>query len=154
MLIEYKTLDFGDVALLQELNFLFGEAFEDPERYHHSPPNKLYLENLLKKDNFICLVALENGKVLGGLVAYVLEKFEMEQKEIYIYDLAVAELYRRKGIARNLILELKRIASDKNAYVIYVQADYGDDPAIKLYESLGIREEVLHFDIAVDQKNQ
>jgi aminoglycoside 3-N-acetyltransferase I len=33
--------------------------------------------------------------------------------------------------------------------VIFVQADHGDDPAIALYERLGVREEVLHFDIAV-----
>jgi hypothetical protein len=28
-----------------------------------------------------------------------------------------------------------------------VQADYEDAPAIKLYESLGKKEEVLHFEI-------
>jgi aminoglycoside 3-N-acetyltransferase I len=33
--------------------------------------------------------------------------------------------------------------------VIFVQADYGDDPAIALYSKLGTREEVLHFDIPV-----
>jgi aminoglycoside 3-N-acetyltransferase I len=31
--------------------------------------------------------------------------------------------------------------------VIFVQADYGDDPAIELYTKLGSGEEVLHFDI-------
>jgi aminoglycoside 3-N-acetyltransferase I len=30
--------------------------------------------------------------------------------------------------------------------MIYVQADNGDDPAIALYQRLGRREEVLHFD--------
>ena len=38
------------------------------------------------------------------------------------------------------------------AWVIYVQADYGDDPAIALYEKLGVREEVLHFDIPVTRR--
>lgn len=33
--------------------------------------------------------------------------------------------------------------------MIYVQADYVDPPAIALYEKLGVREEVLHFDIPV-----
>jgi aminoglycoside 3-N-acetyltransferase I len=28
-------------------------------------------------------------------------------------------------------------------------ADYGDEPAIALYEKVGTREEVLHFDIEV-----
>jgi len=42
---------------------------------------------------------------------------------------------------------LKSIARTRGAYVIYVQADRGDAPAIALYESLGVREDVLHFDI-------
>jgi aminoglycoside 3-N-acetyltransferase I len=37
--------------------------------------------------------------------------------------------------------------------VIYVQADLGDEPAIRLYQSLGVREDVLHFDIPVNAEN-
>ncbi|MFN3510644.1 MAG: AAC(3)-I family aminoglycoside 3-N-acetyltransferase, partial [Tsuneonella troitsensis] len=40
------------------------------------------------------------------------------------------------------------IAREMGAWVIYVQADHGDDPAIALYTKLGTREDVLHFDIA------
>ncbi|MBA2379683.1 MAG: GNAT family N-acetyltransferase, partial [Blastocatellia bacterium] len=67
---------------------------------------------------------------------------------IYIYDLAVDEAHRRRGIATALINKLREIARERGAWVIYVQADHGDDPAIKLYESLGVREDVLHFNIA------
>lgn len=48
-----------------------------------------------------------------------------------------------------LIDELKKIAAARAAYVIFVQADIGDEPAIALYTKLGVREDVLHFDIAV-----
>jgi aminoglycoside 3-N-acetyltransferase I len=41
------------------------------------------------------------------------------------------------------------IAGARGAYVIYVQADLQDLPAIELYTRLGTREDVLHFDIAV-----
>jgi aminoglycoside 3-N-acetyltransferase I len=84
---------------------------------------------------------------LKGLAAYVLEKFERERSEIYIYDLAVAETHRRRGIATRLIEELKTIARDKGAWVIFVQADPPDAPALALYASLGVREDVYHFDI-------
>ncbi|MEM9006448.1 MAG: AAC(3)-I family aminoglycoside 3-N-acetyltransferase, partial [Cyanobacteria bacterium P01_F01_bin.86] len=33
----------------------------------------------------------------------------------------------------------------------FVQAEYQDPPAIALYEKLGVREAVLHFDIAVSR---
>ena len=36
------------------------------------------------------------------------------------------------------------------AEIIDIQADHGDVAAIALYEKLGAREEVLHFDILVD----
>lgn len=94
------------------------------------------------------LVALAGNEVVGGLVAYQLDKFEQERSEIYIYDLAVVERWRRKGIATALIDCLRRIARERGAWVIFVQGDYGDDPALALYDKLGTREEVLHFDIA------
>lgn len=33
---------------------------------------------------------------------------------------------------------------------IYGQADHGGDPVIALYTKLGVREHVMHFDVAVD----
>ena len=55
--------------------------------------------------------------------------------------------HRRKGIATGLLECLKDIASERGLYIIFVQADYGDDPAIALYTKLGSREDVIHFDI-------
>ncbi|MGI9141444.1 MAG: GNAT family N-acetyltransferase, partial [Gemmatimonadaceae bacterium] len=53
------------------------------------------------------------------------------------------------GIASALIQELKTVAATRAAYVVFVQADVGDEPAIALYSKLGIREDVLHFDMAM-----
>jgi aminoglycoside 3-N-acetyltransferase I len=52
------------------------------------------------------------------LAAYVLKKFEQERTEIYIYDLAVGEKYRRRGIATGLINKLREIAREIGAWVI------------------------------------
>jgi aminoglycoside 3-N-acetyltransferase I len=96
---------------------------------------------------FIALAALKSGQVVAGLAAYELRKFEQERSEIYLYDLAVAAEHRREGIATALIRELQAIAIERGAYVIFVQAHTADLPAIALYTKLGVREEVLHFDI-------
>ena len=137
----------ADAAKMRELNAVFGVAFEDPETYGAEPPAEAYLAGLLAKDHVIALAALEAGAVVGGLVAYELEKFERARREVYIYDLAVAEGHRRRGVATALIARLQAIAAARGAWVIFVQADHGDDPAIALYEKLGVCEEVLHFDI-------
>ena len=137
----------ADITLLKDLLAVFGAAFGEPETYQGNVPTDDYLRSLIVSDNFIPLVAVAEGVVVGGLAAYVLKKFEQQRSEIYIYDLAVREEFRRRGIATGLINELRKIAREIGAWVIFVQADYGDDPAIALYESIGVREEVLHFDI-------
>jgi len=142
--VSYQT---AQVDTLKQLLRAFGEAFDEIETYQDSIPSDEYLYALLNSDNFIALVAAVDDKIVGGLAAYVLKKFEQERSEIYIYDLAVLDGYRRQGIATGLINKLGEIARELGSYVIFVQADVGDDPAIKLYESLGTREDVHHFDI-------
>jgi aminoglycoside 3-N-acetyltransferase I len=142
-------LTSADVLAMRALNALFAHAFGDHESYARRPPDDAYLQKLLAKEHIIVLVGRVDGEVVGGLVAYELHKLEQSRSEIYIYDLAVAENYRRHGIAQTLIEQLRAIGVERGAWVVYVQADYGDDPAIALYEKLGEREEVLHFDIAV-----
>jgi aminoglycoside 3-N-acetyltransferase I len=149
MAYAYKQLSASDLPLMKGLLAVFGEAFGEPETYQGAVPTDAYLQTLLGKPHFIALAATAtNGAdVVGGLAAYELEKFEQARSEIYIYDLAVQEDHRRQGVATGLIRALGRIASQRGAYVMFVQADPGDEPAIRLYQSLGTREDVHHFDI-------
>jgi aminoglycoside 3-N-acetyltransferase I len=145
-----RRLSALDLPLMRSLLAMFGEVFED-SAYSDRPPGDDYLRRLLARDDFFALAAIEGDRVVGGLAAYELVKFEQERSEIYIYDLAVRVEVRRRGMATRLIGELQRIAAQRGVWVIYVQADTGeeDQPAIALYEKLGVREEVLHFDIPV-----
>ena len=147
----FHQLTADDVDTLEALNTLFGVAFSDPDSYLRKRPGNAYLRSLLAGDTFIALVAREGADVIGGLAAYELKKFEQQRSEIYIYDLAVAATHRRRGIATALIERLKVIAAARGAYAIFVQADTGDEdaPAIALYDKVGVRESVLHFDIPV-----
>ena len=145
-----RELGVDDVGLLQGMNSLFGNVFGDAEAYLEAPPSEAWLERLLATRSFVALVAEEaSGSIVGGVTAYELVKFERERSEVYIYDLAVAESHRRRGIATRLIAALQEIAGHRGAYVVFVQADQTDDAAIALYSGLGRREDVLHFDIPV-----
>jgi aminoglycoside 3-N-acetyltransferase I len=145
----YRQLARVDVGLLKDLLRVFGEAFGEIETYQHAVPSDDYLARLLSKPHFIAVVAMAGDEVVGGLAAYELDKFEQDRREIYIYDLAVAASHRRRGIAKRLIHELGKIASDRDVYVMFVQADLTDAPAIALYGSLGAAQTAHHFDIAV-----
>ena len=146
---EMRVLTVDDEATIRQLAGVFGEAFKDPKTYTGAPPDSDYLRRLLASDSFICLVATADGSVIGGMAAYELRKMERERSEIYLYDLAVLESHRRQGVATALIDRLRQVARERGAWVVYVQADTGEEDAaaIALYSALGNREEVLHFDI-------
>ena len=156
MSVEIRQVKADDIELMNDLLTTFGEVFNEINTYTAKRPSSGYMYSLLSGDSFVAIAALEGKDVVGGLAAYELKKFEQERSEFYIYDLAVSEAHRRKGIATALIEKLKTIAAERGAYVIFVQADTGieNEPAIALYTKLGVREDVLHFDIQVSQKNK
>lgn len=149
--IEASILPLGpdDVGAMRAMLSMFGKAFDEPDTYTGAQPDDDYLRQRLASDTFIAIAAVHDEVVVGGLAAYVLPKFEQARSEVYIYDLAVDEAYRQQGIATAMIDALRGVAAARGAWVIFVQADYGDGPAIALYEKLGTREEVLHFDIDI-----
>lgn len=144
--VRIQRLGPGQVDAMHAANRLFSEVFGD-DAYQGRPAGDQHLQKLLSDRKFIALVADVGGEMAGALAAYELVKYEAERSEIYIYDLAVLEEYRRQGVAMALIEALKPIAEESGAWVIYVQADPPDAPAVALYDKLGNREEVYHFDI-------
>lgn len=128
-------------------------AFEDCATYQCSVPDDPYVLRLLGQGHFVTVVALVDGTVIGGLTAYQLDKFEQNWREIYIYDLAVLAEHRRNGVATAVIQELRRVAAERDVYVIFVQADLEDAPAIALYDKLGTQETVHHFDLVARKKS-
>jgi len=142
-----QVLEQADAGLMRAMLGLFARAFEDPESYLSRQPSEAYLSGLLAKPHVIAIVAQCGGDVVGGLMAYQLDKFEQDRREIYIYDLAVDDGHRRRGIATAMIGALQHEAHRRDAYVIFVQADLVDAPAIALYEKLGVKETAHHFDI-------
>jgi len=117
---DIHVLGTGDVASMRAMLSMFGRVFGEVATYTARQPDDAYLERLLSSNTSIALAALFDGKVIGGIAAYVLPKFEQARSELYIYDLAVDEGHRRQGVATAMIGELQKLAA----------------------------EDVLHFDIA------
>ena len=138
----------ADIPLMRGMLATFATAFEEPDTYLGNQPSDAYLEDFLRRAHVIAICATIGSRVVGGLVAYQLDKFEQNRREIYIYDLAVEAECRRRGIATAMIDALREEALRRDAYVIFVQADLVDAPAIALYEKLGAKETAHHFDIA------
>ncbi len=80
------VLGADDADRMTGMLAMFGEAFGDPETYGGAVLTEADLRRLLDSEQFIAVVAVMDGAVVGGLAAYELQKFERERSEIYIYD--------------------------------------------------------------------
>ena len=148
--MDVERLGSGQISAMRDALRVFADAFDEQENFFAAPPSDEYLKRLLADPRFVLLVARIDGQVVGALAAYELVKYERQRSEFYIYDLAVSQAFRRQGVATALIEALKPIARAAGGWVIFVQADRVDEPAVALYRKLGVEEEPLHFDIPLD----
>lgn len=122
---------------------LFEEVFEMKDFV--MPPAD-HLEKLLARDDFFVFVALLDGQVIGGLTSYTLRQYYSTSPLVYIYDLAVAIEYQRKGIGRMLIADIQNYCKGIGVEEVFVQADVADGYALDFYRSTGATaEDVVHF---------
>lgn len=144
--IEYLHLNVNNLEEILKLIKLYENVFKmEPFKY----PSHSYLENMLKNDNIIFIVAKYREEIIGGLTAHILASTYFESNEVYVYDLAVHHDFQRIGIGTRLIKELKRISCVKGDKEIFLQADIGDEYAIDFYKKIGgIPEDVIHFSFA------
>lgn len=143
MNIEYKKLDIGDELLFRELVELFRREFE-------TTPGKsipeAQLDEHLKNKNFIVFVALMAGEVIGGLTVYQLPSYYQDTTVLYIYDMAIAREWQRKGIGTALLGVVSKYRDDNGFGEIFVQASGDDVHALAFYTSIGAASEnVVHF---------
>lgn len=152
MSIEIIKLGSNQVDLALQL-FLFyqrDDGIENPTQ-----GSDKYLKNLLSRTDFHVIVAVENEKVIGGLTAYELRKYKDEEREMFLYEIAVEAEYRRKGVGRALIEYLQRICREKGIGVMFVGALENNQPALKLYRATGGRgEKVVEFAYEIDLNNE
>lgn len=148
-----QKLGVSDIKYFQQLIILFANVFEEKELSISDLPEEAYLKRMLEKQDFHVLVALGDDRVIGGVTGYELELYSEKKKEMYLYDLAVDEGHRKKGVGRSLITSLKEIAQKRAVSLIFVEAHAEDTGAIEFYRAIGAEmDDVRHFNIHLDNK--
>ena len=150
-----RRLGGSDLVAMKASLHLYAEVFGDHDSYQSKVPSDAYLLKRLGDESFFAVAAFDAADaIVGALAAYELKKFEQERSEVYIYDLAVDANHRRQGIATALIRTLGEAARACGAYVMFVQADIGeeDEAANALYRKLS-REMIVanHYDIVPER---
>ncbi|WP_406371971.1 GNAT family N-acetyltransferase [Streptomyces sp. NBC_00647] len=77
------------------------------------------------------------GEVPVGFISGVETVHPDKGTEMFLYELAVAEAFRRRGTGRALIRELSALARERGCYGMWVGVDTGNDVALATYRSAG-----------------
>ncbi len=149
---EILKLAHNDLENFSDLIRIFEEIFEWED---FSFPQNPHLQRVLQNPNFIVFVAKTDNKIVGGLTAYVLDRYDAEKPSAYIYDIAVVKNLQRHGIGKLLISNLNDYCQKNGFSEVFVQAETEDMEAVKFYKTTPISSEldVKHFTYSLDTKD-
>ena len=93
--------------------------------------NKEELRRKLDRDSDLFLVAEEGPKIVGAVIG------AWDGRRGWIYHLAVDPGYRRRRIARKMLLEVEHRMRTKGVPKVNAQVFLWNSPSLNLFESLG-----------------
>ena len=123
--MEIRVLRPGDDGLVAAASHLFdGPARPDATaRFLSEPGHHL-------------LIAYEDGRPVG-FVSGVEVTHPDKGTEMFLYELAVDEPFRRRGIGRTLVEQLAALARAAGCYGMWVVTDHDNEAARSTYERTG-----------------
>jgi ribosomal protein S18 acetylase RimI-like enzyme len=126
-MLMFKRLTVDDLEIAKRLVAIFRNQEPEDEKIL-----------LTLADPYIYIyVALLDDDVCGYLKAYRLKRLDCENDFFIIYHCFVQEKYQRKHIASDLMKLILDEARAANAYYTFLITQNNNEPAKKLYESLG-----------------
>jgi len=145
--IGIKRLNNSCMSQFKELVQLFHLVFETADG---KIAEDAHLEKLLNNPAFICIVAIIDDKIAGGVTAYEMLSYYGNYSEAYLYDIAISNEHQRNGIGNMLLESLKSHCSEHNIKTFFVEASAEDVSAVKFYQATGGNaEKVIHFNYHV-----
>lgn len=106
------------------------------ERLFDNPARPEWAERFLTTAGHHLLLAYADGGPIG-FVSGVETVHPDKGTEMFLYELAVAEPYRRRGTGRALVERLAALARERGCYGMWVGVDAGNDAALAAYRSAG-----------------
>jgi ribosomal protein S18 acetylase RimI-like enzyme len=95
----------------------------------------------LADDDTIMLVAFDDEEPVGFVLAYVLRRRHGDARQLFVYEVGVAESHRRRGIGAALLRGLEALAVGNGIERGFVLTVRENIAAMSLYRSAGGREE-------------
>jgi len=128
-MIPIRRLGAGDAALAETAV----RAFKS--RANSSISLAAFLAN---PANFLLVAAAESeSEPAGYLLAYRLQRPDREAAQMFIYEVDVAEGWRRRGLGSALLDEILRLARAEDMCEAFVLTSRGNEAARSLYAGTG-----------------
>jgi len=114
-----------------------------------APPDLATAERFLVTPGHHLLLAFED-ETAAGFVSGIELTHPDKGTEMFLYELAVDEPFRRRGIGRALVEALIRIARDRGCYDMWVLTDDDNEAALATYRTSGTSAESSHVMLTWD----
>ena len=94
---------------------------------------------LLARPENVFIVALSEGEPAGFALAYLLGRADRGRQMLCIYEIAVSERFRRRGVGRAMIDELKALCRQLGLTKAWTVTSRSNEAAVGLYRGTGAR---------------
>jgi ribosomal protein S18 acetylase RimI-like enzyme len=91
---------------------------------------------ILADERVHVLAAFEGDEPVGYALLYVLPRID-GRRMVFLYDVGVAEPFRRRGVGRKLMDAATTVMREAGAYKMFVLTDDDNEAAMALYASAG-----------------
>ncbi len=85
--------------------------------------------------------AFSETRAVGFLTANRLQRFDKREAEVLVYEVGVDEEFRRRGIGKALMEEVKHWARGVGADEMWLLTNWSNTAAVALYRATGGRTE-------------
>ncbi len=140
---EIKKLDKTEILDFKSLIEIFKDVFENDELIASDE----HLSNLLNNIDFLVFVVKLNGRLVGGLTIYVLQRYYASKPVAYIHDVGITPAHQGQGLGSALISEVCNYCKNNGFEDAYVEAEGDDIYAVNFYRKTKFSNEMsaIHF---------
>ena len=115
-------------------------AEEAARLFYWNNGNECGINNrFFEDDRNIMYVALVQGEVVGNVYGYIIERFDMPKKQLFLYSIDVLKTFQKKGIGKALVHEFLSHLNREEFHNAFVLTNRDNISAMNLYKSTGAK---------------
>jgi ribosomal protein S18 acetylase RimI-like enzyme len=116
-----------------------------PTHEENAKRQREFVTKLMEEDPSQVMVAAEGGELVGYIMFQndVKPPLEIDHKLSYVMDLFVRPAFRRRGLARRLLLSCLDALKKKGATDVQLRVWHMNKGAISLYRKLGFKDRMI-----------